>query len=140
MRPRFISYSAADTYLKALAAGLLNTLWVATLAILFSTLFGVVLGFARLSPNWLLAKLAAAYVEVFRNAPLVVQLFFWYAIITDALPAPAEALNPLTGLFFSNRGVAFPTFSLTSLAWNLPVLDGFNFSGGASLSPEFAAY
>jgi len=134
-----ISYSAADTYLKALAAGLLNTLWVATLAILFSTLFGVALGFARISPNWLLAKIAAAYVEVFRNAPLVVQLFFWYAIITDALPAPAEALNPLPGLFFSNRGVAFPTFSPTSLAWDLPVLDGFNFSGGASLSPEFAA-
>ena len=134
-----ISYSATDTYLKALAAGLLNTLWVATLAILFSTLFGVALGFARLSPNWLLGKIAAAYVEVFRNAPLVVQLFFWYAIITDALPAPAEALNPLPGLFFSNRGVAFPTFSPTSLAWDLPVLDGFNFSGGASLSPEFAA-
>ena len=134
-----VSYSAADTYLRALAAGLLNTLWVATLAILFSTLFGVAIGFARISPNWLLAKIAAAYVEVFRNAPLVVQLFFWYAIITDALPAPAEALNPLPGLFFSNRGVAFPTFSLTSLAWNLPVLDGFNFSGGASLSPEFAA-
>ena len=134
-----ISYSATDTYLKALAAGLLNTLWVATLAILFSTLFGVALGFARLSPNWLLGKIAAAYVEVFRNAPLVVQLFFWYAIITDALPAPAEALNPLPGLFFSNRGVAFPTFSPTSLAWDLPMLDGFNFSGGASLSPEFAA-
>jgi general L-amino acid transport system permease protein len=134
-----ISYSAADTYLKALAAGLLNTLWVATLAILSSTLFGVALGFARISPNWLLAKIAAAYVEVFRNAPLVVQLFFWYAIITDALPAPAEALNPLPGLFFSNRGVAFPTFFPTSLAWDLPVLDGFNFSGGASLSPEFAA-
>jgi general L-amino acid transport system permease protein len=134
-----ISYSAADTYLKALAAGLLNTLWVATLAILFSTLFGVALGFARISPNWLLAKIAAAYVEVFRNAPLVVQLFFWYAIITDALPAPAEALNLLPGLFFSNRGVAFPTFSPTSLAWDLPVLEGFNFSGGASLSPEFAA-
>jgi general L-amino acid transport system permease protein len=134
-----VSYSAADTYLKALAAGLLNTLWVATLAILFSTLFGVALGFARLSPNWLLAKIAAAYVEVFRNAPLVVQLFFWYAIITDALPAPAEALNPLPGLFFSNRGIAFPTFSPTSLRWDSPVLDGFNFSGGASLSPEFAA-
>ena len=134
-----IAYSAADSYLKALAAGLLNTLWVATLAILFSTVLGVAIGFARLSPNWLLAKIAAGYVEVFRNAPLVVQLFFWYAIITDALPAPAEALNPLPGLFFSNRGVAFPTFSPTGLAWDLPALDGFNFSGGASLSPEFAA-
>jgi general L-amino acid transport system permease protein len=134
-----LSYSAADTYLKALAAGLLNTLWVAALAILFSTLLGAAIGFARLSANWLLAKIAAGYVELFRNAPLVVQLFFWYAVITDALPAPAEALHPLPGLFFSNRGVTFPTFSPTSLAWDLPALDGFNFSGGGSLSPECAA-
>ncbi|MGH7871627.1 MAG: ABC transporter permease subunit, partial [Candidatus Binatia bacterium] len=60
-------------------------------------------------------------------------------VITDTLPPPAEAMNPLPGLFFSNRGIAFPSFSPINLVWDVPALDGFNFSGGDSLSPEFAA-
>src|SRR4029079_17779446 len=68
-----------------------------------------------------------------RNVPLLVQLFFWYAIITENLPDPGEALQPLAGVFLSNRGIAFPT------PWGTPELSGFNFIGGASLSPEFAA-
>ena len=133
-----LSYNAGDTYLKALAVGLLNTLHVAMLAIVFSTLLGVSIGLARLSLNWLLAKLAAGYVEVIRNAPLVVQLFFWYAVITESFPAPGEALNPLPGVFLSNRGLAFPVMGIP-LKLDHPVLSGFNFSGGALLSPEFAA-
>jgi len=136
----FLSYHAGDTYLKALAVGLFNTLRVAALAIIFSTVLGVSIGLARLSLNWLLAKLAAIYVEVIRNVPLVVQLFFWYALITESLPAPSEALSPVTGVFLSNRGFAFPIFgSVTPLALDYPVLRGFNFSGGGLLSPEFAA-
>ena len=107
-----LSFSAADSYFKALAVGLLNTFRVALLAVLFSTVIGVAVGLARLSPNWLLAKLAAGYVELLRNIPLVVQLFFWYAVITESLPAPAQALNPLPGLFLSNRGLALPTISM----------------------------
>lgn len=129
----FLSYSAADTYLRALTVGFLNTFRVAALAMVFSTLIGVAIGLARLSRNWLLAKLAASYVEVLRNVPLVVQLFFWYAVITESLPAPAQALSPFAGVFLSNRGFAFPW------ALEYPVLTGFNFSGGALLSPEFAA-
>ena len=110
-----LSYSAADTYLRAVAVGFLNTFRVATLAIIISTLVGIAIGLARLSPNWLLAKLAGAYVEVMRNVPLVVQLFFWYAVITESLPAPAEALHPWPGLFLSNRGFAFPTIKLDPL-------------------------
>ena len=136
----FLSFSATDNYLRAIAVGFLNTLRVAALAIIFSTLFGVVIGFSRLSPNWLLAKLAAAYIEVIRNAPLVVQLFFWYAAITETLPGPAEALSPMPGVFLSNRGLAFPSLaSVLPIKLDYPVLSGFNFSGGASLSPEFAA-
>jgi general L-amino acid transport system permease protein len=88
----------------------------------------------------LLKKLAAAYVETLRNVPLVVQLFFWYAVITETLPAPEGAHNPFPGVFLSNRGMAFPV-----LRWDapfhldVPVLSGFNFSGGAVLSPEFVA-
>jgi len=109
-----LSYSAADTYLRAIAVGFLNTLRVATLAILFATLLGVAIGLARLSANWLLAKGAAGYVELLRNVPLVVQLFFWYSVITEILPAPADAMRPVPGVFLSNRGVVFPMLELTA--------------------------
>lgn len=135
-----LSFSAADSYFKALAVGLLNTFRVASLAVVFATIIGVAVGLARLSPNWLLAKLASAYVEVLRNVPLVVQLFFWYAVITESLPAPAQALNPLPGFFLSNRGLALPTVvSLIPLEIESPMLSGFDFAGGVMLSPEFAA-
>jgi general L-amino acid transport system permease protein len=135
-----LSFDGADSYLKAIAVGFFNTLRVSALAILFSTLLGGSLGLARLSLNWLLAKLAAGYVEVIRNVPLVVQLFFWYSVITEILPAPAEALSPLPGVFLSNRGFAFPILVAgTPIALEYPVLSGFNFSGGGLLSPEFAA-
>jgi general L-amino acid transport system permease protein len=135
-----LSFDGADSYLKAIAVGFLNTLRVSALAILFSTLLGGSLGLARLSLNWLLAKLAAGYVEVIRNVPLVVQLFFWYSVISEILPAPAEAISPLPGLFLSNRGLAFPILVAgTPIALEYPVLSGFNFSGGGLLSPEFTA-
>lgn len=135
-----LSFSAADSYLKALAVGLLNTFRVALLAIVISTIIGVAIGLARLSHNWLLAKLAAAYVELLRNIPLVVQLFFWYAVITESFPAPAEALSPLPGFFLSNRGLAVPqVVTLLPLQIDYPTLGGFNFSGGVVLSPEFSA-
>jgi general L-amino acid transport system permease protein len=128
-----IAYGAADSYLRALGIGLWNTFRVAALGVVLATLLGTLVGLSRLSPNWLLAKLAAAYVEVIRNVPLLVQLFFWYAIITENLPDPGDALQPIANVFLSNRGVAFPT------PWSTPVLNGFNFTGGAALSPEFAA-
>jgi general L-amino acid transport system permease protein len=134
----FLSYSAADTYLRALGIGILNTLRVSALAIVLSTMLGMFVGLARLSNNWLLAKLAAAYVEGFRNVPLVVQLFFLYAVIAESLPAPADALNPVPGVFLSNRGIAFPILaSLAPFQLEYPQFSGFNFSGGGSLSPEF---
>jgi general L-amino acid transport system permease protein len=136
----FLYYGAADTYLKALAVGILNTLRVAALAVLLSTLLGVCIGSARLSDNWLLAHLGGIYVEVVRNVPLVVQLFFWYAVITGSLPAPADALSPLHGVFLSNRGMAFPVLvSVLPFEVEYPQFSGFNFAGGASLSPEFTA-
>lgn len=128
----FLAYSAADSYARALAIGLANTFRVAALGVVLATLLGLAVGLARLSPNWLLARLAAAYVETLRNVPLLVQLFFWYAIISEGLPPPAEALQPLPGVFLSNRGIFFP------LPGDAPELSGFNFTGGAGLSPEFA--
>ena len=129
----FLRYDASDSYLKALAVGLVNTLTVALIGVVLATGLGTAVGLFRLSINPLLRLLAAAYVEFIRNVPLLVQLFFWYALITEVLPRPQEALNPLPGVFLSNRGVYFPTLSST------PALDGFNFSGGLAISPEFAA-
>jgi general L-amino acid transport system permease protein len=112
--------------------GLGNTLRVAIAGILIATVLGTAVGLFRLSKNWLLRTLAGAYVEFIRNSPLLVQLFFWYALITEALPAPRQALEPLSGLFLTNRGIFFP------LPGSVPVLEGFNFSGGMVLTPEFA--
>jgi general L-amino acid transport system permease protein len=129
----FLRYSASDTYLEALFVGLANTLRVSLIGILAATLLGATVGVFRLSKNFLLRTLAAAYVEFIRNSPLLVQLFFWYALITEGLPAPREALQPLPGVFLTNRGVYFP------LPGNVPVLEGFNFAGGIVVTPEFAA-
>jgi general L-amino acid transport system permease protein len=128
-----LAFSAADTYLRALVVGVANTFRVALVGVVFATLLGTLVGLARLSPNWLLSKLAAGYVETVRNIPLLVQLFFWYTIISESLPGPEDALNPLPGVFLSNRGIFLP------LPGDVPVLSGFNFSGGLSLTPEFAA-
>ena len=129
----FLRYNAADSYLRALAVGLINTLTVSAIGIVLATGLGTAVGLCRLSGNALLRTISTAYVEFVRNVPLLVQLFFWYALITEALPVAREALEPLPGVFLSNRGIYFPTFS------GAPVLEGFNFTGGAGVSPEFAA-
>jgi len=190
-------YSAADSYARALAVGLANTFRVALAGVVLATVLGTLIGLARLSSNWLLARLAAAYVEGIRNVPLLVQLFFWYVLITENLPGPRGALSPLPGVFLSNRGIALPVLAphpahvwmlaafaiglvlawrvaawarrrqertgapfhsfyaglalalglplAVFLAWGaplepvLPRLAGFNFAGGMTLTPEFAA-
>jgi len=129
----FLRYGAADSYLRALAVGLANTLTVSAIGVVLASGMGFAVGLFCLSKNILLKNLAAAYVEFLRNVPLLVQLFFWYALIAQSLPGPREALNPLPGVFLSNRGIFFPTL------FSSPVLDGFNFSGGAAVTPEFAA-
>ncbi|HZO03737.1 MAG TPA: ABC transporter permease subunit, partial [Burkholderiales bacterium] len=129
----FLRYSAADSYLRALLVGLSNTLAVAIIGIVLATGLGTAIGLSRLSKNFLLRTLSAWYIEFIRNVPLLVQLFFWYALITEGMPGPREALSPLPGVFLSNRGIFFPTLS------SVPELQGFNFVGGMAVSPEFAA-
>ena len=129
----FLHYGAADSYLKALAVGLVNTLMVSLIGIVLATGIGGLIGILRVTGIPLVKAVCAAYVEFIRNIPLLVQLFFWYALITESLPGPREALHPLPGVFLSNRGIFFPTLS------SVPALDGFNFTGGAVLTPEFAA-
>ena len=102
-----ISYSAADTYGKALLVGALNTLLVSFIGIILTVVLGTFIGIARLSTNWLVSRLAAAYIEVFQDIPVLLQLFFWYAFFYEMLPSPRQALNPFNGLFLCNRGMIF---------------------------------
>lgn len=102
-----IPYSAADTYGHALLVGILNTVKVALIGIVITIILGTIIGVARLSTNWLISKLAAIYIEVMQDIPILLQLFFWYAIFYETLPPPREAISPTAGLFMSNRGVAF---------------------------------
>jgi general L-amino acid transport system permease protein len=192
-----IHFEPTDSYARALAVGLFNTLEVSAIGIVLATLLGTVVGVARLSSNWLVARFATAYVEVVRNIPLLLQLFFWYAFITQSLPSVREALHPVPGVYLSNRGLAvpvpefnqgqaialigaaigvvvailvarwarrrqdatgqpFPTILatlglvvvFTLVGWlaggahsalSIPHKEGFGFTGGAELSPEFAA-
>ncbi|HIJ61310.1 MAG TPA: amino acid ABC transporter permease [Rhodospirillaceae bacterium] len=192
-----IDYAPTDSYSRALLVGLLNTLEVSVVGIILSTLLGIVTGIARLSANWIVARVAAVYVEIVRDVPLLLQLFFWYQLITESLPVPRQAINVLDLVFVSNRGLKIPSpvwdghwFVVTgafllaaavsvalgrwaarrqertgryfpvlrvslamlcglpllaflagggSLAFDVPVLAGFNFRGGYTLTPEFAA-
>src|SRR5690606_2274533 len=104
-----ISFGPENTYGRAVLVGVRNTLRVAVVGIVLAAIIGTIIGIARLSKNWLVNKLATVYVEVVRNVPLLLQLFFWYAIITETLPGPRQALNPIPGVFISNRGVKIPT-------------------------------
>lgn len=102
-----IPYSAADTYGKALFVGVLNTIKVAFIGIVLTVILGTFLGIARLSKNWLVSKLAAVYIEVMQDIPILLQLFFWYSFFYDILPPTREALEPMKGVFMSNRGLVF---------------------------------
>ena len=103
-----IAYSPADTYARAFLIGLLNTLYVSALGIVLATVLGTVMGIARLSSNWLIRKLAQIYVETFRNIPLLLQLFFWWAMLRVSAPAPRQAWELLPGVLVSNRGFVYP--------------------------------
>jgi general L-amino acid transport system permease protein len=113
----------------------LNTLVVAAAGIVLATALGVTIGITRLSRNWLAASLAAVYVEVVRNIPLLLQILFWYFAVLRRLPAPQESLSFAHAIFLNNRGLYFPNpFTL-----ELPTISRFNVSGGFKIVPEFAA-
>jgi general L-amino acid transport system permease protein len=111
-----IPYDPSDSYLRALTVGVLNTLKVAVIGVVLATLLGTLIGIARLSKNWLLSKIAGVYVEVIRDLPLLLQLLFWYTIL-QGLPGPRQALNPMEGVFLSNRGMKLPFIEWTSAHW-----------------------
>jgi general L-amino acid transport system permease protein len=187
---------AVDTYGRALLVGVVNTLRVAFVGIVLATILGTAIGIARLSHNWLLSHLAASYVELMRDIPVLLQLLFWYLLLQN-LPAARQALHLGNLLYLSNRGIrvvllvwhpaygwmaaTFVAGLVLSVAWNrfarwrqdttgakprvwpvalalllgaplavwvalgapfvpdYPALQGFNFEGGGSVSPEYGA-
>ena len=190
-----IDYTPEDTYLKAFWVGVVNTLVVSIIGIVFATGLGLFFGIARLSSNWLIRTIAAVYVECFRNIPLLLQILFWYAL-TRSLPIVRESITFFESIFISNRGLYLPSLDpapglgtwlgflsvgfivaavLYILRWrtleklgmpgfrakwalptflviaglgtivskpftlDIPVLQGFNYQGGLSFSPEFSA-
>ena len=193
-----LGYSPEDSFAHALAVGLVNTLLVAFIGNFFAILLGTLLGLALLSSHWMLATGARIFVDTLRNIPLLLQLFFWYALITETFPPVREAMEILPWVFFSQRGLVFPApvssplymamglatilgFVALGLLWyrhkkkreefgegrlpyfplslslpflpplflwafggfpinfHVPVLQGLNFQGGVSVSPEFFA-
>ena len=194
---KLIAYGEAATYFDAFLVALINTVVLTAIAIVFATLLGFVIGIARLSSNQLVAGVAAAYVEIMRNMPLLLQLFYWYFAVLRPLPDPRQSLNFLDIAFLNKRGLflPYPIFEpgfgallwtivamllvglalawmnqrhrartgtglhsvrlialflfvppplvawLTGfpLAWDVPVLSGFNFTGGMTVIPEFVA-
>src|SRR5687768_2520054 len=119
-----IEFDSSNPYWKAFLVGLTNTIRVAIIGILIATVMGTLIGIGRLSRNFLVRAVCTAYVELFRNIPVLLQLLMWYLLLNELLPPASEALNPAPGMYLSKGGFAFP----------LPVWSaGFEFiaAGGA---------
>jgi general L-amino acid transport system permease protein len=121
-----IAYSPSETFFKAFLVGVMNTIRVAGVGIVLATLLGVVMGVARLSSNWLVRKVAQAYVEVVRNTPVLVQIIFWWAAVILALPVIEGGFSLGGVAFLSNRGTALPWFRLEDGAgvWSVFLVGG----------------
>jgi len=104
-----ISYTGSDTFLRVFVVGLLNTLVVSVVGIVFATLIGFVVALCRLSPNWLLSRVGEIYVEIIRNLPLLFQILFWYLAVLAALPNPRQSISLFGIAFVSNRGLVIPS-------------------------------
>jgi general L-amino acid transport system permease protein len=128
-----ISYSANQSFLRAYVVGVVNTLRVAGVGILLATGLGLVVGVARLSPNWLVRKIAQIYVEAIRNTPVLIQIIFWWGAVFLALPAIGGGFSLWNAAFLSNRGAAIPWVHLGtgSGAWGAFMMAGLAAAAGA---------
>ena len=102
-----IPYTGSDTYTRVFLVGLLNTILVSVISILIATVIGFMVALGRLSPNWLVSRVAGGYVELIRNLPLLFHLLFWYLAVLQALPAPRQSIA-LFGSYLNNRGLVIP--------------------------------
>ena len=111
-----IDYDGSDSYARAFLVGLLNTILVSSIGIFFATLLGVTVGIGRLSQNYLIAKAAEWYVEIFRNIPLILQIFFWYFAALRALPLTVDSINFYDISFLNVKGWYVPRFIWTNFS------------------------
>jgi len=116
-----IAYTSDSTYGRAIVVGLLNTVIVALAGIITATLIGFIVGIGRLSQNWLIRKICTVYVEVFRNIPPLLVIFFWYSGVLAVLPAPRDSIHLPFGSFLNQRGFYFPRTVWGQGSWLIPV-------------------
>ncbi|MBV8701328.1 MAG: ABC transporter permease subunit [Bradyrhizobium sp.] len=102
-----VPYTGSDSYAWVFLVGLLNTILVSVIGIFFATVIGFIVALGRLSPNWLVSRIAGGYVELIRNLPLLFQLLFWYLAVLGALPGPRQSIA-VFGSYLSNRGLVIP--------------------------------
>lgn len=133
-----IAYSPADSFVRAILVGLANTARVSVLGWVFAVSLGFLLGVLRLAPNPAVRGVARAVVELVRNVPLLLLLFFLIAAM-HTLPPPRAALELVPGVFISDRGLVLPSLDLKAWSIDRPHLVGFNFVGGLTISPELTA-
>jgi len=112
-----IPFSPQHTHWDVYKVGLLNTLIVSFWGIVFSTILGLIIGVWRLSSNWLINRIAAAYIEIFRNIPLLLQILFWYNVVLATLPSTRNSISIGDIIFINNRGFFMPDFKLQEGAW-----------------------
>ena len=109
-----IDYDGSSSYGRAYLVGLLNTLLVAFFGIFFATIIGFIIGVSRLSSNWIINKLSLIYVELFRNLPLILQIFFWYFTVLRSLPSTEKSLIIFNFLIINLQGFYIPKFIFTN--------------------------
>ena len=112
-----IDYTESDSYARVFVIGLLNTLLVTVIGVVLATLLGFIIGVARLSPNWMINKLATVYVEVFRNIPPLLQILFWYFAVFLTMPGPRNSHNFGDTFFVSSRGLNMPAALASDGFW-----------------------
>jgi len=112
-----IEYNSDSTYFRAFLVGLLNTLIISGVGIFFATIIGLFIGIARLSNNFLLAKLSLSYIELFRNIPILLQILFWYNVVIATLPSPRSSIGLMETFFLNNRGLYTPSPVLQDGFW-----------------------
>ncbi len=103
-----VEYTEESSYGRAFLVGLLNTLLVSFIGIILATIIGLIVGIARLSSNWLIARIATVYIEIIRNIPLLLQIFFWYFAVLRTLPSPRDSATFMDIFFLNNRGLYSP--------------------------------
>jgi general L-amino acid transport system permease protein len=113
----YLSYSSDSTYIRALWVGILNTLTVAVTGIITATIIGFIVGIGRLSHNWLIRKICTVYVEVFRNIPPLLVIFFWYLGVLSVLPQARQSIVLPFSTYLNNRGFFFPAPVFGEGAW-----------------------